>query len=197
MRSLDPKTRTGIFVASTEAVDRYGDVLRVRGWRTENYLRNPIFLWGHDQNRPIGKALSVTIEDAPPALVMEIQFASADASPLADQIFKLYSEGVLHGVSVGFLPLSEPTLYTDLEGQPQGWEYRDMELLELSAVSVPANPEALARVISKGEISDEIRAQLETKTEEPEPPEPPEPSEDESLDHPMTRIDDVIARVVK
>jgi hypothetical protein len=43
------------------------------------------------------------------------------------------------------MPL-EMTRYVDLEGHMTGYEFTSQELLELSAVPIPANPEALARL---------------------------------------------------
>jgi hypothetical protein len=43
IRAINEKDRTIDFIASTEAVDRYGDILRARGFRLENYKKNPVF----------------------------------------------------------------------------------------------------------------------------------------------------------
>jgi Escherichia/Staphylococcus phage prohead protease len=156
IRSLNEKTRTITFVASTEAVDRYGDIIRVAGWKFANYLKNPVFLWGHRSgDPPIGKTIKIWTENNPPALVQEVQFATAEIYPWADTIFKLYKSGYLRATSVGFLPLSDPKPRIDQKtGERLGEEYTDQELLELSAVSVPANPEALGRAVQKGILSE-------------------------------------------
>ena len=56
----------------------------------------------------------------------------------------------MNAVSVGFLPLEPPNPIHDLESNVTGWEFTAMELLETSAVSVPANSQALARCVEKG-----------------------------------------------
>jgi hypothetical protein len=71
----------------------------------------------------------------------------------------------LRAVSVGFMPL-EMTRYVDLEGHMTGYEFTSQELLELSAVPIPANPEALARLavaLAKATLAkaNEMRALLE------------------------------------
>jgi HK97 family phage prohead protease len=142
LRSIDEKNRTIEFVASTEAVDRYGDIIRVGGWKLDNYIKNPVFLLAHNTKEPpIGKTVSVTIETNPPALVQKVQFADAETYPRADTIFRLYKGGFMRAVSVGFMPLEAPEPIKD----GKGFEFTSQELLELSAVSVPANPEAVAR----------------------------------------------------
>lgn len=150
LRSIDEKARTIEFVASTEKQDRYGDVIRVDGWKLDNYLRNPIFLWGHRSGEPpIGKCVDLRIETNPPALVQKVQFADAATYPFADTIFKLYAGRFLNAVSVGFMPL-EMQPFVDLEGHMSGYEFLSQELLELSAVPIPANADCVARAVQKG-----------------------------------------------
>jgi HK97 family phage prohead protease len=154
LRSIDEKARTIEFVASTESTDRYGDIIRVAGWQTANYMRNPVFLWGHrSQDPPIGKTVSLTKEaGARPALVQTVEFADAKTYPFADTIFNLYRGGFMKSVSVGFRPLAMPSLLKDDEGEVTGYEFTKQELLELSAVPIPANPEAVARAMDDGVI---------------------------------------------
>jgi HK97 family phage prohead protease len=153
VRAVNDEARTIDFVASTEAVDRYGDVIRVAGWKFEAYKKNPVFLWAHKSGEPpIGKTVSIHVETSPvPTLVQKVEFADAATYKFADTIFNLYKGGFLKAVSVGFMPLEMPKRITDSEGnQTGGYEFTNQELLELSAVPVPANPEALARAVQKG-----------------------------------------------
>lgn len=150
LRSINSEARTIEFVSSTEKQDRYGDVIRVGGWKFDNYLKNPIFLWAHRSGEPpIGKCVNLKIESNPPALVQKIEFADAATYPFAETIFSLYKGKFLSAVSVGFQPIAMQP-YVDLEGQMTGYEFLSQELLELSAVPIPANPEAVARCIQKG-----------------------------------------------
>lgn len=151
LRSIDEKARTIDFVSSTETADRYGDVIRVAGWKLDNYRKNPVFLWGHKSSEPpIGKCVDIRTENNPPALVQRIQFADAATYPFADTIFNLYKGGFMRAVSVGFMPTEQPTPLTDLEGRFSGYEFNGQELLELSAVPIPANADCLARAVQKG-----------------------------------------------
>ena len=53
------------FVASTEEVDRHGDVVSVSGWKLDGYRKNPVFLWAHDYSRPaIGRTTQVWTSSA-------------------------------------------------------------------------------------------------------------------------------------
>jgi HK97 family phage prohead protease len=147
VRSVNEAKRQITFTSSDESVDRYGDILKVSGWQFSNYLKNPVVLWAHRSNEPpIGRCIEIHTESNPPALVQTIEFADEATYPFAATIFSLYKGGFLRAVSVGFLPLEAPTRIPDGDG----YEYGSMELLELSCVPVPANPQALARAVEKG-----------------------------------------------
>lgn len=150
VRSFDDATRTIIFVASSEAEDRYGDIIRVKGWKTDNYMKNPVFLWGHRSgDPPIGKCVELHMEGgSKPALVQKIEFASKDVYPFADTIYQLYKGKFMNAVSVGFMPLERPKPIMDKDGEETGgYEFSNQELMELSAVPIPANAEALQRAV--------------------------------------------------
>lgn len=151
MRSINEKARTIQFVASDETTDRYGDVLKTGGWELANYKKNPLFLFSHKSNEPpIGKCVEIHIESNPAALVQTIEFAPKETYEFADTIFRLYAEGYMRAVSVGFIPTKQPDPITDLEGHFTGYQFNGQELLELSACQIPANPNAIARMVSKG-----------------------------------------------
>jgi HK97 family phage prohead protease len=121
-------------IGSSGVIDRHGESLNPMGWKLENYLKNPIVLFGHDmKSLPIGKALKVWIEDA--KLMFTLKFANTE---MGKTVFQLFEEEILNAVSVGFIPLK-----WDETGE---FTFAEMELLELSVVPVPANPEALARM---------------------------------------------------
>lgn len=151
LRSVDEAKRQLTVTASTEKIDRYGDSIKVSGWRLENYKRNPVVLFGHRASEPaVGKTVAIWTESSPPALVHTIEFASKEANPLADTLWRLYKDGFMSAVSVGFLPLEQPTPISDLESNTVGYEYTSQELLELSLVSLPANSDCVARARAAG-----------------------------------------------
>jgi HK97 family phage prohead protease len=131
----------------TDARDRHGDILEPGGAQIAAYLRNPVVLWAHDYRAlPIGRVTSL-IRDGR-ALKAEILFAATD---FAREAHELYAQGFLRGWSVGFLPL-EWRVIEDEEGRFAGYHVRSWELIELSAVPVPANPEALTDALSTGQV---------------------------------------------
>jgi len=156
------------FLASTEALDRYGEIIAAEGWHLANYRRNPVFQNAHQYGDilfTLGKALITEVRRVAggPALFQRVEFA-VDANPMARIAYKLYQGGFLNAVSVGFIPLRWEN------GTPEAGyrrKYLEQELLEVSAVGIPANPEALqlglkAGVIQKSDLSElaELLGQL-------------------------------------
>ena len=141
-------TRSIRFVASDESVDRYGDIIRADGWKLENFRKNAVLLFGHNsRDLPIGKVTDVGVVGK--QLEATAEFMPEGMNDFADAVWHAVEAGFLNAVSVGFLPLSEPNYIfaaddPDHKGWPTGYEFVDQELLELSVVPVPANPQALA-----------------------------------------------------
>ena len=153
-RTIDSAKRQIEFVASTPGVDRYGDSIDQRGWVTSNFEKNPVFLWSHRSgDPPVGKVVNLT--KSAKELVAKVEFVSQQIFPFAETIFQLYRNGFLSSVSVGFLPLEEPTPRIDEKsGHFVGYTYTKQELLEISATPLPANPEALAKAVKRGILTE-------------------------------------------
>lgn len=90
------------FIAATDQLARDGHVLVMSGMSIRNYLDNPVVLFNHDPETPIGAALRLAVQEHKVAGLME--FAPAGASQKADEICALSKAGVIRGVSVGFQP---------------------------------------------------------------------------------------------
>lgn len=118
-------------VATTEGIDRDGEILLVSGWDFTNFMKNPIILWGHnyyEMDAIIGAVTELVQEDA--RVIVRGVFANTEAGQTARQ---LYDDGILKTVSVGFIPKEK-----------QGNTITKAELLEVSFVSIPANPDAMS-----------------------------------------------------
>lgn len=123
--------------ASIETEDRAGDVIRAEGWELENYRLNPVILWAHRHDLlPVGKSVDVWVENG--ALMATIEFAPTE---FAHQVRRMFEEGFLRGVSVGFRALK--TSPRSGKGR-RGTVFERQELLEISAAPVPMHPAALA-----------------------------------------------------
>jgi HK97 family phage prohead protease len=128
--------KTFSFVASTASQDRMGDVIRQDGWDLKAYKNNPVVLFGHNHDQPIGRAHNVRVHDG--ALKADFEFAPEGVNPFAAQVGRMVEAGFLKAVSVGFRPLEYKPMKSG------GLEFIKSELLEISVVSVPANSEAVA-----------------------------------------------------
>lgn len=134
------------FVISTATEDRYRDTIRVDGWLTDNFLKGgpgPV-LWCHDYwTPPVGKSPSVRAIG--PALVARAIFPTRELHPFGHLIGELFAGQFMKAVSVGFDPFEWS--YDEERG---GYNFLEQDLLEFSAVNVPANPEALIVAQQKG-----------------------------------------------
>ena len=124
---VDPQAQAGTpirFIASTEGVKRDGKELRSEAWRIDNFRRNPVVLWAHDyigNHLPVGRA-EVGFQDR--AMTADVTFDTGDE--FGANIDRKYRSGFLHAVSVGWDELADGN-----------------ELLDISAVPVPGDPDAL------------------------------------------------------
>src|ERR1700756_2304076 len=95
--------RRARFVASDETVDRYGDIIRANGWQLENFRKNPVLLFGHQQSQlPVGIVDPIAVEGT--RLIAHAKFLPEGTTAFADSVWALVDIGALRAVSVGFLP---------------------------------------------------------------------------------------------
>ena len=141
------------FTGSTESVNDHGHIVKQDGWELDRYLKNPVFLWGHNYKElPIGKANSVGVKDN--KLVFDIEFASEELNPFADQIYKLYKNKFLNAVSVGFNAKKLNVLGDEEAKETGAWGLIEQaELYELSGVLMGSDPNAIKNGIKNGLVS--------------------------------------------
>jgi hypothetical protein len=141
------------FISSDETLDRYDEILSASGWRLDNYRRNPVFQNAHQYGDIIftlGKALftEVRMIGGRAALFQRVEFA-VGVNPMAKIAYGLYRGNFLNAVSVGFIPIRWEDGGTNAAVRRK---YLEQELLEVSAVGIPANPEALQLGLKAGAI---------------------------------------------
>jgi HK97 family phage prohead protease len=118
-------------VASSEVEDRQGEVVKQSGWSLTNFKKNPILLWMHDHEKPLGKAERVWLDKTGKSPVLKFKGIISTATEYGRAAKQLMEEGILNSFSVGFRAL-----------EMDGNAITKAELFEISLVSVPANPEA-------------------------------------------------------
>lgn len=156
----DKSSRVLRFIASTEEEDRDGDIIRVAGWDLTNFLNNPAHLWAHNMREdlpPIGKSIRIELQDA--RMINDVDFFMAEEFELARLALKAHLAGVC-AESVGFRPL-EAAERRGSEGRVIGFEFKRQELLEISSVPVPSNPNALMMATQKGLLTSEEATTIE------------------------------------
>jgi len=120
--------------ASTADFDRAGDTISAEAWQKgglKNFEKNPIILFNHDYDRPIGRATGM--KAGPDGLELECKISKSAPGNVAD----LVKDGVLGAFSVGFRVKD-----ADYIKETDGLMIKDAELFEVSVVSVPCNQAA-------------------------------------------------------
>ena len=120
-------------MASTNDFDRAGDSITADAWTKgglKNFEKNPIILFNHDYNRPIGRATGLKTTENGLELTAKISKAAKDVT-------ELVKDGVLGAFSVGFRVKD-----ADYLEETDGLKIKDAELFEVSVVSVPCNQSA-------------------------------------------------------
>jgi hypothetical protein len=138
-------------VITTGEPDRAGDIVVPTGLRNaEEFLLNPVVLWAHNRTQfpPIGVCEWLDIQ--PNRIVAETRFAQDVA--FAEDVFRLYEQGILRGWSIGFAPRRSRKIARP-DGQV-GLRIDEWDLLEYSAVPIPENPGALTVALEKGWVRD-------------------------------------------
>ena len=118
--------------ASTNDMDRSGDVVPSSVWAAgiQNFLKNPIILAQHDHSNPIGRMVEHKV--TPIGLYVKARISAAT------EVYNLIKDEVLTAFSIGFRVIdAEYNATTEL------FVVKELELLEISVVSVPCNQNTL------------------------------------------------------
>lgn len=135
----DERVITGI--ASTPSPDRDGDILEPDGAKFRN---DTPFLWQHDRSQPIGsctpkmvkEGLQITAKLVKPTPDMPSQLVAR-----LDEAWSSIKSGLVKGLSIGFRPI-EYSYIDDV-----GIRFISWDLLEVSAVTIPANAECSIQTV--------------------------------------------------
>lgn len=127
------------FVAATEGVKADGIDLRMDRAKLDRYLSNPVVMYGHQyvgrDALPIGRSVHTEI-DTTPQLVADLDFDRED--DFAVTVDRKIRGGYLNAVSIGFD-------FWTADVEPDGRMVpNDWELMEISVVPLPMDPDALA-----------------------------------------------------
>jgi len=178
------------FIASDGTRDAAGTVLNPKGWDLRRFNKNGIIGYQHkvygswegtdNPDNVIGKGQAYIKEDR---LMVDVEFEPAEINPLAEKIYQKLLFGSLNAVSVGFVPVGKGAWgegQEALTGDNPTYYYAGQELLEVSVVNIPANPNATKKSYIQESIDAEMeRLRSEVKAEpapDPQPAPEPEPA---------------------
>ena len=172
LRATDEEKRMVEFVASTGAVDTYGTVLPPDLWDLSRYARNGVVGYQHDiyysddPDNVIGRGEAYV---AGGELLIRIFFEPAELNEKADKVYRKVLFGSINAVSVGFRATAPGHWGRKADGEdPDVYYYNGQELMEVSVVNVPSNPDAVKRSAA------EELAHYEREPEQPEDTNQPE-----------------------
>ena len=117
--------------ASTNGLDRAGDIIEADAWTKgglENFKANPIILFNHNYDKPIGRAKELKVTEN------GLEISAKISKGAGDNVTQLIKYGVLGAFSVGFKVKD-----ADYMTETDGYKIKDAELFEVSVVSVPCN----------------------------------------------------------
>jgi hypothetical protein len=188
--------RTITFVASDSTRDSAGTVLNQDNWDLTRFNSNGIIGYQHkvyggwdDTDNPdnvIGKGHAY-VDDG--KLMVDITFEPKEINELAEKIYQKVLFGSLRAVSVGFLPIGKGRFGEGADAET--YYFAGQQLLEVSVVNIPANPNALRKSMeAENDFLEAERKRLleETKVEEPAPEPHEEEHDQRDLDLEMTLL---------
>lgn len=132
VKSFDDELRIIEGIATTPAPDRDGDVVFPKGI---NFKLPLPFLYQHNAREPIGNVLDAKVTDN--GLAVKVKIADKGIDEDADKAWGKIKSGLVRGLSIGFRSIKEA-----YDKARSGFDFLETELLEVSAVTIPANAEA-------------------------------------------------------
>lgn len=137
--------------ANTTSKDRAGDIVTAEAWAkgVENFRSNPVMLYQHKHDCPIGRFDKIVVDKKG----IYVEGSISEAAERTHGIHTLVKDGALKSFSVGFAvkngrydSAKDTTVITEVE------------LLEISIVSVPCNQDSLFNIRKSFDTEDEFKA---------------------------------------
>ena len=177
-------------VASSLTLDRHGEVVVPKGMNITDFETNPVLMSQHDyRSAPIGTIVSIKPDSEFKTVPFEFVFDESD--PEAVKLMKKVENGTMRTFSIGFLPtkwVEQEELVDDTgkmkdaitvqTGETDDDKYlldltqykkvprrvyTQWDLLEVSLVSIPANPSAHMTLMAKDLVDEALDLHPEAK----------------------------------
>lgn len=171
IKIIDQAKGIAEYVASDETLDSYREIIRADGWRFDHFQKNAPFVDSHDYSsveKLVGSVIGAEVQGK--KLVETVKWATdVPDNKLAQLGWKMTVGGYLKAVSVGFRPMKSVSRW---DANPAGFQqeiadmglsgeqmnvnriFTEQQQLELSAVIIGANPNALAKAYKAEAITD-------------------------------------------
>lgn len=150
IREVGEESRTITGIATSPTVDSYGDIVEPDGVK----YRGPVnlFLY-HQTSLPVGNVQFGRPTKAGLPFTATIPDVREEGTirERVNEAWHSLKYKLLQAVSIGFLPLEGEQIKNS-----NGYRYKSWEMLELSLVGVPANPDAMIQTIKSAGMTDEI-----------------------------------------
>lgn len=156
--SVDLENSTVDAYTSTPYQDRDGEIVLPGAFDQDidTYIANPILLLSHNhKSLPVGKCIHYETDQR--GLRQRFKISSTDTGR---EVLTLFSEGILRAFSPGFVPIdfvdNPPSAIIPKEflktskGKRTKRIYKRVELIEVSALAIPSNRDALVIQVEKG-----------------------------------------------
>ncbi len=155
-RDVNDEERSVVSTITTDRVDSDKEVVLATGVNLKRHNKNPVVLFMHDPKAIVGKAVWTKLSADKRSIVAKTVFAKTE---LAEEVFQLIKGRFLRAWSIGMDPstasgreLTEKDVRKRNEWAGGRFIIEKSDLLEFSAVSIPANEDALNRAYGEGLI---------------------------------------------
>lgn len=182
--ALEPGERADVSWITTEAVDRYQEVVLAKGIDDSHFRLNPLVTLGHAYwMPPVGRCmwLKAHSADGKKGIVAKTHYPARpmdwqeDTWP-PDECLQLMQAGLLNAKSIGFIGRREdPTDEERDKYKGAKWMIRQCKLVEYAVAPLGVNPETLVQAVSKSwqpALSELLGLKTEARNSEPEPRNP-------------------------
>src|SRR5690606_25097595 len=150
VREVGDESRTITGIATTPRVDSYGDIVEPEGVQ----YRGPVNLYlYHDTRLPVGNVEfgKATKAGIPFKAKLPDVKEEGTVRERVNEAWHSLKYKLLQAVSIGFKPIE----YTYMDDS-HGIHYHSWEMLELSLVGVPANPDAMIQTVKSAGMTDDV-----------------------------------------
>lgn len=174
--------------ASTSNADRVGDIILPEAWTkggTTDYEKNPIVLFNHNYDEPIGRVTRLDVTSNG----LEVDAEISDADPKRQKLIK---DGVLGAFSVGFRIKD-----ADYIRETDGFLIKEAELFEISVVSVPCNQDAIFSLAKSFNSSEEYKTYIKQFVDTAEPDADPSANAQDSADDAVDKAGNALNKEIE